>query len=202
MARSERQNGVIFAELRKWGGNDAPWKKNSQDQAILTSPGTPGALDSCVTNEALSCKQKRVAGDSARCALERLLLSSIWNEYRVGPAGGTHHRKRLSLPRHCSLKKLGGAENYSQLGANTKKQHTLHAAHQSKQHIEEQGSAQDGAHKAYPIEQAMLHSRTPGRITSSITTVDIANSSARPPGAQASNNIMATGAELSTDQKK
>ena len=153
------------------------------------------------TKVALSCKQKRVAGESALCELERVLLSSICNEHRVGPAGGHHCRKRLNLPKHRSLKELGGAENYSQLRANTKKQHTLHAAKQSKQHIEEQGSAQDGAHKAYPIEQAMLHSSTPGRTTSSITTVDIANSSARPLGAQASNNIMATGAELSTDQK-
>ena len=127
MAGGERQNGGIFADLRKWGGNDAPRKKNSQDQAVLTSPGTPGALDSCVTNEALSCKQKRVAGESAGWALERVLLSSIWKEYRVGPAGGPHRRKRLSLPRHRSLKILGGSENYSQLGANTKKQHTLHA---------------------------------------------------------------------------
>ena len=189
-------------DVRKWGGNDAPRKKNSQDQAVLTSPGTPGALDSCVTNEALSCKQKRVAGESAGWALERVLLSSIWNEYRVGPAGGPHRRKRLGLPRHRSLKKLGGAGNYSQLRANTKKQHTLHATKQSKQHIEEQGSAQDGAHKAYPIEQAILRSNKPGRTTSSITTVEIANSSARPPGANVSNNIMAMGAELSTDQRK
>ena len=45
----ERQNGGIFAELRRWGGNDAPRKKICQDQAILPSPKTPGALDSCVT---------------------------------------------------------------------------------------------------------------------------------------------------------
>ena len=106
MAGGERQNGGIFADLRKWGGNDAPRKKNSQDQAVLTPPGTPGALDSCVTNEALSCKQKSVAGESAGWALERVLLSSIWNKYRVGPTGGPHRRKRLSLPRHRSLKNL------------------------------------------------------------------------------------------------
>jgi len=53
---------MVVAELRKWGGNDASRKKHSQDQAILTSQVTPGAHDSCVTNEALSCKQTEAGG--------------------------------------------------------------------------------------------------------------------------------------------